>query len=94
MWSRLEYAGLWQPIERVCIEPRKTGQFSFLARAELIMTLGAIVESIRTALQGQADDVRIDRQPHETLIQVFVGKQLFLVKCSELAPDKDSPAIT
>jgi hypothetical protein len=68
--------------------------YVLLLRSELIMTLGAIVESIRKALDGQVDDVKIDRRGDETLIQVFVGKQLFLVKCSEPAPDKDAPAIT
>ena len=58
------------------------------------MTLGAIVESIQKTLQGQADDVKIDRHQHESVIQVFVGKQLFLVRCSESAPDKETPAIT
>lgn len=58
------------------------------------MTLGAIVEFIRGALEPQADEVEVKRESGETLIRVFVGKQLFVVKCSESAPDKESPAIT
>ncbi len=50
------------------------------------MTLGAIVESIRAALERQADDVQVHRESGETFIEMFVGKQLFVVKCSESAP--------
>lgn len=58
------------------------------------MTLGAIAESIRAALERQSDDVQVHHESGETLLSVFVGKQLFVVKCSEAAPDKESPAIT
>jgi len=65
-----------------------------ILRPELIMMLGAIVESIRTVLERQTDNVQVHREAGETLIRVFVGKQLFVLRCSEAAPDKESPAIT
>ncbi|HZC23445.1 MAG TPA: hypothetical protein VE866_08910 [Candidatus Binatia bacterium] len=58
------------------------------------MTLGTIVETIEKALDGLAEDVQVSREPGEILLKVSVGKQLFMVKCSESAPDKDAPAIT
>jgi hypothetical protein len=57
------------------------------------MTLAAIVESIENLLSSKADQVHVDRGS-QTIIRAFVGRQLFVITCTEAPPDKAIPAIT
>jgi|GEM_PF-5672698 hypothetical protein len=57
------------------------------------MTLGTIAETIENALSGKADQVQVEPGA-STVIRAFVGKQLFVITCTEAPPDKDAPAIT
>ena len=58
------------------------------------MTIGAIVETVETALKDKADRVEVDHGSNRVTLRAYVGKQLFTVSCCEEAKDDDIPAIS